>query len=69
MSAFNQTRGSNRRVNNVQARERLSRQGSASRGKRPVSAQDSYLYALRVAYLAYLTSFFKVAPPEMDFAE
>ncbi|KAF2707244.1 hypothetical protein K504DRAFT_458684 [Pleomassaria siparia CBS 279.74] len=55
MSSLGQVRGSNRRINSVQARERLHRrQSSASRGKRPVSAQDSYLYALRVAYLAYL---------------
>ncbi|KAF2792036.1 hypothetical protein K505DRAFT_308359 [Melanomma pulvis-pyrius CBS 109.77] len=54
MSSLGQTRGSNRRINSVQARERLHRHGSGSRGKRPVTAQDSYLYALRVAYLAYL---------------
>jgi hypothetical protein len=49
------TRGSNRRINSVQTRERLQRNGSATaRGKRPVSAQDAYLYALRAAYLAYL---------------
>ncbi|CAO2658102.1 Nn.00g073620.m01.CDS01 [Neocucurbitaria sp. VM-36] len=45
----------NRRINSVQARERLQRKGSATaRNKRPVSAQDAYLHALRVAYLAYL---------------
>ena len=49
------SRGSNRRINSLQARERLQRKGSGStRSKRPVSAQDAYLYALRVAYLAYL---------------
>jgi hypothetical protein len=49
------SRGSNRRLNSLQTRERLQRKGSGSaRGKRPVSAQDSYLYALRVAYLSYL---------------
>jgi hypothetical protein len=48
-------RGSNRRINSLQTRERLQRNGSATaRGKRPVSAQDAYLYALRAAYLAYL---------------
>jgi hypothetical protein len=52
------SRGSNRRINSLQTRERLQRTGSAgsatARGKRPVSAQDAYLYALRAAYLAYL---------------
>jgi hypothetical protein len=48
-------RGSNRRINSLQTRERLRRHSSAtSRTKRPVAAQDAYLYALRVAYLAYL---------------
>ncbi|KAF2276935.1 uncharacterized protein EI97DRAFT_489478 [Westerdykella ornata] len=41
-----------RRLNSVQQQDRLQRQGSKS--KRTVSAQDAYLYALRVAYLAYL---------------
>lgn len=46
---------SNRRINSVQTRERLQRKGSANtRNRRPVSAQDAYLHALRVAYLAYL---------------
>lgn len=46
---------SNRRINSVQTRERIKRKGSATaRTKRPVSAQDAYLHALRVAYLAYL---------------
>ncbi|KAH6643096.1 hypothetical protein C7974DRAFT_328993, partial [Boeremia exigua] len=50
------TRISNRRINSVQTRERLQRHGSASAraSRRPVSAQDAYLYALRVAYLQYL---------------
>ncbi|KAF1954552.1 hypothetical protein CC80DRAFT_120770 [Byssothecium circinans] len=49
------TRGSNRRINSLQARDRLQRKGSAAaQGKRPVSAQDAYLFALRAAYLAYL---------------
>lgn len=49
------SRGSNRRINSLQARDRLQRHSSANaRNKRPVSAQDAYLYALRVAYLAYL---------------
>ncbi|KAF1944615.1 hypothetical protein EJ02DRAFT_83890 [Clathrospora elynae] len=48
-------RGSKRRINSLQTRDRLQRNGSATvRGKRPVSAQDAYLYALRAAYLAYL---------------
>ncbi|CAI6339416.1 unnamed protein product [Periconia digitata] len=46
-------RGSNRRLNSIQTRERLSRRASAP-AKRPVTAQDAYLYALRAAYLAYL---------------
>lgn len=46
-------RGSNRRLNSIQTRERLSRRSSAPK-KRPVTAQDAYLYALRTAYLAYL---------------
>lgn len=46
---------SNRRINSVQTRERLQRKSSAgTRSRRPVSAQDAYLHALRVAYLAYL---------------
>lgn len=49
------SRGSNRRINSLQTRERLRRHSSATaRTKRPVAAQDAYLYALRVAYLAYL---------------
>lgn len=46
---------SSRRINSVQARERVQRKGSAAaRTRRPVSAQDTYLHALRVAYLSYL---------------
>lgn len=49
------SRGSNRRINSLQTRERVKRHNSATaRGKRPVAAQDAYLYALRVAYLSYL---------------
>jgi hypothetical protein len=48
------SRGSNRRLNSLQARERLQRNRSDSRSQRIVSPQDAYLYALRVAYLAYL---------------
>jgi hypothetical protein len=48
------TRGSNRRINSLQARERVQRNRSDSRSKRNVTPQDAYLYALRVAYLAYL---------------
>lgn len=50
------SRGSNRRINSLQTRDRLQRHSSANaRNKRlVVSAQDAYLYALRVAYLAYL---------------
>jgi hypothetical protein len=45
-----------RRINSLQQEERLQRHGSGSRTrtKRAVSAQDAYLYGLRVAYLAYL---------------
>ncbi|KAF1998591.1 C2 domain-containing protein [Amniculicola lignicola CBS 123094] len=45
---------SNRRLNSIQQQDRLQRHGSGRSGKRPVAAQDAYLYALRVAYLAYL---------------
>lgn len=47
---------SNRRLDSIQRHDRLRRHGSGSSraGKRPVSAQDAYLYALRVAYLNYL---------------
>jgi hypothetical protein len=49
------SRGSNRRINSLQTRDRLQRHSSSTaRSKRPVPAQDAYLYALRVAYLAYL---------------
>jgi hypothetical protein len=49
------SRGSNRRINSIQTRDRLQRHSSANaRNKRLVSSQDAYLYALRVAYLAYL---------------
>jgi hypothetical protein len=51
------TRYSNRRINSVQTRERLQRHSSAASSRasrRPVSAQDAYLYALRVGYLHYL---------------
>lgn len=49
------TRASYRGLNTLQTRERLHRRESANaRNKRPVSAQDAYLYALRAAYLAYL---------------
>ncbi|KAF1914377.1 hypothetical protein BDU57DRAFT_519348 [Ampelomyces quisqualis] len=49
------SRGSNRRINSLQTRDRLQRHSSANaRNKRIVAAQDAYLYALRVAYLAYL---------------
>ncbi|KAF1851330.1 uncharacterized protein K460DRAFT_401357 [Cucurbitaria berberidis CBS 394.84] len=45
----------NRRISSVQTRERLRRKSSATaRNKRPITAQDAYLHALRVAYLAYL---------------
>ncbi|KAF2128229.1 hypothetical protein P153DRAFT_432586 [Dothidotthia symphoricarpi CBS 119687] len=50
-------RSSKRRINSIQTRDRLQRQDSSTaRNKRPVpvSAQDAYLYALRVAYLHYL---------------
>ncbi|KAJ4320218.1 hypothetical protein N0V94_003482 [Neodidymelliopsis sp. IMI 364377] len=51
-------RSSNRRINSIQTRERLQRHSSATSAsrisKRPVSAQDAYLSALRVGYLHYL---------------
>ena len=47
-----QSRGINRRINSLQ-NGHLSREGSYSR-KRVISPNDAYLYALRVAYLAYL---------------
>lgn len=54
------TRSSNRRINNIQTSQRLQRHSSATSSatsrasKRPVSAQEAYLYALRVGYLHYL---------------
>ncbi|KAF2177644.1 hypothetical protein K469DRAFT_696417 [Zopfia rhizophila CBS 207.26] len=53
-TASNRSRGANRRFNSLQQQDRLQRHGPGSSRKRPVSAQDAYLYALRVAYLAYL---------------
>ncbi|KAF2259547.1 hypothetical protein CC78DRAFT_58020 [Lojkania enalia] len=54
-TASNRSRGNSRKVDSLRQHDLLQRHGSASgRGKRPVSAQDAYLYALRVAYLAYL---------------
>ncbi|KAF2470934.1 uncharacterized protein BDR25DRAFT_286235 [Lindgomyces ingoldianus] len=53
-TASRRSQGTGRRFNSIQQQERLQRQGSASSRKRPVSAQDAYLYALRVAYLSYL---------------
>jgi hypothetical protein len=47
------SRSNHRRLNSVQAQDRLQRKGS-NRQHTIVSAQDAYLYALRVAYLAYL---------------
>lgn len=49
-------RNSRRRINSIQTQERLQRRASAAHSKRPVAvtAQDAYLYALRVAYLHYL---------------
>ncbi|KZM20247.1 uncharacterized protein EKO05_0003666 [Ascochyta rabiei] len=49
-------RSSNRRINSLQTRERLQRHSSATSraSRRPVSAQDGYLYALRIGYLHYL---------------
>ena len=47
-----QSRGINRRINSLQ-NGHLSREGSYSR-KRIITHNDAYLYALRVAYLAYL---------------
>ncbi|KAJ4335993.1 hypothetical protein N0V87_005714 [Didymella glomerata] len=56
-TSMDSTRYSNRRINSVQTRERLQRHSSAASSRasrRPVSAQDAYLYALRVGYLHYL---------------
>ena len=47
-----QSRGINRRINSLQ-NGNLTREGSYTR-KKVISANDAYLYALRVAYLAYL---------------
>ena len=47
------SRGYSRRVDSLQGNGSLSREGS-SHGKRVVEPNDAYLYALRVAYLAYL---------------
>ncbi|KAK4693598.1 hypothetical protein P7C71_g3833, partial [Lecanoromycetidae sp. Uapishka_2] len=47
-----QSRGINRRINSLQ-NGHLSREGSYSR-KKIITHNDAYLYALRVAYLAYL---------------
>src|SRR5690242_19477801 len=50
------SRGGNRRINSLQTRDRLQRHstGNARNKRLVVPAQDAYLYALRVAYLAYL---------------
>ena len=48
-----QSRGIDRRLNSLQNDEYLSRDSSRAR-KQPVSYNDAYLYALRVAYLSYL---------------
>ncbi|KAI9719270.1 MAG: hypothetical protein M1812_003600 [Candelaria pacifica] len=48
-----QSRGINRRINSVQSNGRLTREASGSRRK-PVTHNDAYTYALRVAYLHYL---------------
>lgn len=51
-TSSNQSKGINRRINSLQGGNR-SREGSRLR-KRLVSHNDAYMYALRVAYLAYL---------------
>lgn len=48
------SRASHARLNSVQQQARIQRNQSRSKIARPVSAQDAYLYALRVAFLAYL---------------
>ena len=48
-----QSRGINRRINSLQSDGPGARDGTLSR-KRPVTHNDAYLYALRVAYLSYL---------------
>ncbi|KAF2017936.1 hypothetical protein BU24DRAFT_162303 [Aaosphaeria arxii CBS 175.79] len=45
---------SNRRLDSLQRQERPRRNTVGKHPKRHITAQDSYLYALRVAYLAYL---------------
>jgi hypothetical protein len=52
-TASNRQRGTNRRVSDLTREGRLQRNSSYSR-KRVIGEQDGYLYALRVAYLAYL---------------
>ena len=49
----NRSRGHNPRVNSIVQDSRLQRERSYSK-KRAVSREDAYLYALRIAYLAYL---------------
>lgn len=51
-TSSNQSKGINRRINSLQGGN-SSREGSRLR-KRLVSYNDAYIYALRVAYLAYL---------------
>lgn len=51
-TSSNQSKGLNRRINSLQGGDG-SREGSRPR-KRLVSPNDAYIYALRVAYLAYL---------------
>ena len=48
-----QSRATDRRVDSLQKRGKLSREGSYTH-KRIISHNDAYLYALRVAYLTYL---------------
>ena len=52
-TSSDQSKGANRRINSLQESGHVSREGSRLR-KRLVSQNDAYLYALRVAYLAYL---------------
>ena len=52
-SASRQSRGYNKRVDSFQSERSFLRDSSRPR-KRIISANDAYLYTLRVAYLAYL---------------
>lgn len=52
-SGSERSAGKNRRINSLQKTAQLQRNGSYTK-RRTVSPEDAYLWALRVAYLAYL---------------